>query len=90
MGGISYHMRRTDANSVWTPTESTYTPDYELGLGLRAGVSIGVKKESTFRGSAVLEMVFNQNGGLNKLGFVGEGAFMNCLLYTSPSPRDRG
>ena len=78
MGGISNHMRRTDENSEWTPTASTYTPDYELGLGLRAGVSIGVAKKTTFRGRAVLEMVFNRIGGLNRLGFVGEGAFMTA------------
>ncbi len=78
MGGISNRMRRTDENSVWTPTESTYTPDYNLGLGLRAGVSIGVAKKTTFRGKAVLEMVYNSTGGLNRLGFVGEGAFMTA------------
>ncbi|MEX0274209.1 MAG: Ig-like domain-containing protein, partial [Flavobacteriaceae bacterium] len=79
MGGISSHMRRTDGNSVWTPTGSTYTPDYEVGLGLRAGVSIGVTKKATFRGKAVLEMVFNRIGGLNRIGFMGEGAFMTAL-----------
>ena len=78
MGGLSNHMRRTDENSIWTPTGATYTPDYEKGLGIRAGVEIGVAKKATFRGRAVLEMVYNRIGGLNRLGFIGEGAFMNA------------
>ncbi len=78
MGGLSNHMRRTDKNSIWTPTGSTYVPDYEIGLGVRAGVSIGVQRKTTFRGKAVLEMVYNNNGGLNRIGFSGEGAFMTA------------
>jgi len=77
-GGLSNHMRRKNAESFWTPTGAVYTPDYEIGLGIRAGVTIGVQKETTFRGKAMLEMVYNRGGGLNRIGFTGEAAFMTA------------
>ncbi len=84
MGGMSNRMRRVDGNSYWTPTGSKYTPDMELGLGLRAGVGIQTKG-NTFRGKAMLELVFNAHGGLNQLGFAGEGAFMTPQNEGTPS-----
>jgi len=81
-GGLSNRMRRTNADSFWTPTGAQYTPDPEIGLGIRAAVTVGVQKETTFRGKAMLEMVYNQGGGLNRLGFTGEAAFMTAVDNT--------
>ncbi|MEM9327582.1 MAG: hypothetical protein AAGA85_18085, partial [Bacteroidota bacterium] len=76
MGGLSNRMTRSDGNSFWTPTKSVYKPNRDSGLGIRAGVGIGTKGLGSFAGRAALEMEFNRHGGLNRMGFVGEGALM--------------
>ncbi|XLS30557.1 hypothetical protein ACJD0Z_06960 [Flavobacteriaceae bacterium M23B6Z8] len=76
MGGVSHRMKRTDGNSYWTPTQAVYVPNKDYGLGIRAGVTVGTKGKSSFRGKAVLELEYNNTGGLNRIGFMGEGALM--------------
>ena len=77
LGGVSYKMRcEIGSGDNFTPSKTTYYPDENYGLGLRAGVSIGTPNKSTFSGKAFLEMQFNPHGGLNRIGFVGDGALM--------------
>lgn len=75
VGGLSYSMKKTSTNSNWTPSESTYVPYAENGLSLKAGIEIATKSKS-FQGKAFLEMDFNRNGGLNRIGFTGDGSLM--------------
>ncbi|MCF8716171.1 hypothetical protein JM658_15175 [Joostella atrarenae] len=77
-GGLSYRMRREiNGKDSFTPSKAKYFPEADYGLGLRAGVEIGLPNPGTFSGKAFLEMQFNTNGGLNKIGFIGEGTFMS-------------
>jgi hypothetical protein len=77
VGGASYHMRKVSGNSNgFTPSNAVYEPDAKIGLGLKAGVRISAKNEEAFTGKAFLEMVYNTHGGLNRIGFIGQGSFM--------------
>ena len=75
-GGASYKMKRTDFGSSFSPTGIGYTPDESLGLGLKAMVMFSVVKKEIFKGSAGFEIAFNTYGGIDFLGFYGQGAFM--------------
>tara|TARA_R110000796_G_scaffold250788_2_gene380589 strand:- start:98494 stop:103422 length:4929 start_codon:yes stop_codon:yes gene_type:complete len=78
VGGISSKMKKTSGNSSgWNPGSTVYIPDENTGLGIRAGVEIGTENSSTFRAKAYLEMEYNNHGGLNRIGFMGEGALMS-------------
>ncbi len=78
VGGLSNRMKKVSGNSSgFTPSDAVYEPDENTGLGLRAGVAIGTKNADAFSGKAYLEMEFNTRGGLNRIGFMGEGAFMS-------------
>ncbi|MBD0776981.1 hypothetical protein HPE56_04170 [Maribacter sp. ANRC-HE7] len=91
VGGVSYKMRKTRGNSDgFTPSSAVYTPDNTVGLGLRAGVKISTKNSDTFNGKAYLEMVYNTHGGLNRIGFIGEGAFMGDNTTGSSTTSDFG
>ncbi|NJB38191.1 hypothetical protein [Croceivirga sp. JEA036] len=81
VGGISNKMRKVSDNSGFSPENSVYEPDSETGLGIRAGVQINSKNSGTFSGRAYLDMEFNTHGGLNRIGFIGEGAFMGNNDY---------
>ena len=77
VGGVSNKMRKVSGNSGgYDPGSAVYEPDINTGLGIRAGVKISTQNSDTFNGRAYLEMEFNTNGGLNRIGFTGEGAFM--------------
>lgn len=77
VGGLSNRMRKVSGNSNgFTPSDAVYEPDANTGLGLRAGVVISTQNADAFSGKAYLEMEFNTRGGLNRIGFTGEGAFM--------------
>ncbi|WP_343488163.1 hypothetical protein [Allomuricauda sp. d1] len=77
VGGLSNRMRKVSGNSNgFTPSSAIYEPDANTGLGLRAGVKITTQNAESFSGRAYLEMEFNTHGGLNRIGFMGEGAFM--------------
>ncbi|RKF03601.1 hypothetical protein C8N26_1991 [Tenacibaculum lutimaris] len=79
-GGASYRMKRTDFSSDFSPTGIGYTPDAKLGLGLKAMVMFNAIKDDVFEGRAGFEMVFNRVGGLDFLGFYGQGTFMNVKI----------
>lgn len=75
VGGLSYRMKKVSGNDPFTPSNSIYEPNDEYGLGLRAGVEIGTASNA-FQGKAFLEMDFNARGGLNRIGFTGDGSLM--------------
>ncbi len=77
VGGISNRMRKVSGNtSGFQPGTAVYEPDANTGLGIRAGVKIQTKNAGSFSCKAYLEMEFNIHGGLNRIGFMGEGAVM--------------
>ncbi len=75
VGGLSYAMQKNKGSDPFTPSGAVYVPNRNYGLGFRAGVEIATKSKA-FKGKAFLEMEFNRNGGLNRLGFMGDGALM--------------
>ncbi|OQD43425.1 hypothetical protein BUL40_06230 [Croceivirga radicis] len=81
VGGISNRMRKVSQNNGFNPEDSVYEPDINTGLGIRAGVQINSQNSGTFSGKAYLDMEFNVHGGLNRIGFIGEGAFMGDSNY---------
>ncbi len=77
VGGISNRMRKVGGNaSGFEPGTAVYQPDANTGLGIRAGVKIQTKNADSFSCKAYLEMEYNRYGGLNRIGFMGEGAVM--------------
>ncbi len=77
VGGISYRMKKIRGNmDGFSPSSAVYRPNLDYGLSVRAGVDISTQNSDTFSGKAYLDMTFNSHGGLNRIGFTGEGAFM--------------
>lgn len=78
VGGVSYKMRKLSGNSTgFSPSTAVYEPDINTGLEIRAGVGINAQNKGAFSGRVYLDMEFNAHGGLNRIGFTGEGTFMN-------------
>ncbi len=78
VGGLSNRMKKVSGNANgFTPSDAVYAPDKNTGFALRAGVEISTKNADAFSGKAYLEMEFNTTGGLNRIGFTGEGAMMS-------------
>ena len=63
-------------NRIWMSDIDQYMEPVEVGDVMRAGGSLAVVEESN-----VSEI---------KPGDIVQGGLHGCLLYTSPSPRDRG
>ncbi|WP_047417041.1 hypothetical protein [Cellulophaga sp. Hel_I_12] len=77
-GGISYKMKKSRGNNDgFSPSSAVYRPNIDYGLGVRAGVAISAQNKSAFNGRAYLDMEFNTHGGLNRIGFTGQGTFMS-------------
>ncbi len=91
MGGASYHMVRQGASMAFNPdfskinsssgatggkTGLVYLPDREAGLGLLAGVTFVVAQEKAVNGDVMLEVAFNQGGGLKYIQFDGSAYVM--------------
>ncbi|MCM4166752.1 hypothetical protein KCTC52924_01603 [Arenibacter antarcticus] len=77
VGGVSHKMRKVSGNSDgFSPSSAVYKPDSNTGLGVRAGIGISAQNKGAFSGRVYLDMEFNTHGGLNRIGFTGEGTFM--------------
>lgn len=87
MGGVYYHMRRPGniplENQLYSSafgTASTYVPDQAIGLGIKAGVTLGTSgSPKPCNGDLALEMNFNSNGGINLLSLSGNVFFMTGI-----------
>jgi hypothetical protein len=88
-GGVSWHMSRVEPTSTTftnakldldvpkTVSGVTYKPDEEFGLGIRLMTTLQVAKTPrTFNGGAVLEVMFNSEGGLSYIALQGVAHFM--------------
>jgi hypothetical protein len=83
-GGASSRMRPTGktTGSMLTGTGTVYEPDNSYGLGFKAAVMFNVVKEELIDGEASFEIVFNQNGGINFVGFYGQAKFLGEIPFT--------
>ncbi len=79
-GGASYRMKRKDFSSSFSPTGIGYTPDENLGLGLKAMVMFNMVKDQVVKGSAGFEIAFNRHGGINNMGFYGQATFLGVKI----------
>jgi hypothetical protein len=62
------HMKPRNVSGV-----VIYEPNESIAVGFKAVVGLEAVSKKTFEGSAGFEMAFNKNGGVNSLGFYGEG-----------------
>ncbi|MFC4095529.1 hypothetical protein [Euzebyella saccharophila] len=88
-GGLSNKMKRitNGKTTEFNPSKAVYVPDANTGLGLRAGAGIGTNNSSSFSAKVFIEMEFNTHGGLNRIGFTGEGSLMGDDSYISPEAK---
>lgn len=89
-GGLSYHMEgeKTAAEMIEDAKEGgvtsngqnsmLYVPNEDIGIGFKAGVGFkNTVKEEALNGDVMFSILFNANGGLNNVQFIGE-AYMLC------------
>ncbi len=76
-GGASYNMKRTASGGLGSSkTGCGYVPDESSGLGLKAAVKFNLAKNNVMNGDASFEMIFNDHGGVNFIGFLGYAKFL--------------
>ncbi len=89
MGGASYKMVRQqkfvpDFNKIGADVDMTdnkdpeagiYLPDETAGLSLMAGVTLIAANDAAVNADAMLELTFNQGGGLRSAAFTGTAFF---------------
>ena len=93
-GGASYHMVRQSAfnpdftnlgNEKTSEREADiYLPDEKALTSLLAGVTLVVAHEKAANGDAILEVAFNNNGGIRYAQFTG-----NMFFFSPPDERER-
>jgi hypothetical protein len=87
MGGIYYHMSRASNAPLESQLYSNafgnanqYTPNSNIGLGIKAGVTIGsYPLEKPCNGDVALEIAFNASGGMSYINFTGNVFFMTGI-----------
>lgn len=75
-GGAYYKMKRNPNISPtdFSPSGLSYTPNENMGLGLKAMVGFVVGSDKACNGEAGLEVLFNANGGINTIAIFGKAA----------------
>jgi len=69
----------------------TYVPDKATFLGVRASTIFGLSgKPEGFNGDVTFEMEFNNSGGLNRIGFLGNGYFMKEITASGSQAKVYG
>ena len=92
-GGAYHHMSQathegipfSDANIQQVSNSINYTPDNTVFLGFKATVAMGTPSPQGFNAVATLEIVFNQNWGVNEVMFYGQGSFMQSMDFDNPT-----
>jgi len=90
-GGIYYKMRKvkayeTNVGSDYGKTAAgdIYIPDANTSIGVKATTVIGLPSSlKPFQGEVTFEMAFNNQGGINYVGFAGYGYFLSTSIGTS-------
>ena len=83
-GGLYHRMRQAlpnDASGSMGKSLSgiTYIPDKSSFLGIKAGVKAGVVNEKIVNCTVNFEVLFNNHGGINQIGFNGEAKLISAL-----------
>ncbi|MBL6445702.1 hypothetical protein JMN32_05240 [Fulvivirga sp. 29W222] len=85
-GGLFYHMKQGPLNPDGTTPEIAYVPDADVGLGFKAGVTIGMTPDPyVFNGTSWFEIAFGSHGGVKYIQFTGDAYFMTPLEDRSNS-----
>lgn len=89
-GALYYRMQQSPqgaqmgANQIGvTQTGIRYVPDSKVNLGVRAGINFQTTAAQAFNGDATFEMVFNKNGGVQRVFFSGNAYFMTKPVEVS-------
>lgn len=80
-GGLYYKMKQAGPNGIQSEMgESlsgiTYVPDKSSSLGIKAGIKAGIVNEGLVNCTVSFEIIFNNYGGINQIGFIGEAKFV--------------
>jgi hypothetical protein len=83
-GGLYHRMRQalpSDSSSSMGESISgiRYVPDRSSFLGIKAGVRAGVVNEKIVNCTVNFEILFNNSGGINQIGFNGEAKVISAL-----------
>jgi len=83
-GGLSSRMRQAlpdEASGSMGKSLSgiTYIPDKSSFLGIKAGVKAGIVNEKIVNCVVNFEVIFNNHGGINQIGFFGEAKIMSIM-----------
>jgi len=81
-GGASYAMSKLPGSTNLQKTTCKYEPSSSMGLGLKAGVLFGIPTKQTLNCEASFEILFNEHGGLNFIGFYGQATMMGNVPST--------
>ena len=84
-GGAFYRMKRRGFDSAFSPSGLSYVPDASSGLGLKAMVLFSIMNDKAVNGGAGFELLFNRNGGVNRMGLYGEAHIMKAINIPNPS-----
>ena len=76
-GGISYKMALSTKENVKMPSGILYVPDDNAFLRVRAGTMFDVASDKAMTATAGLEMVFNNNWGINEVIISGTAKVMS-------------
>jgi len=81
-GGIYYHMHQaipgeTSGEMGQSLSGLSYIPDKSSFIGLKAGVQAGVINPAIVTCKVNFEIIFNQSGGINQIGFNGEATVVS-------------
>ncbi|WP_074410434.1 hypothetical protein [Aquimarina megaterium] len=91
-GGAFYKMSRKPEGSIseFSPSGLTYIPDNKTLLGVKAMVFGAMPDEKAMSVSAGFEIDFNENYGVNRLGFFGEVQAMKAFDFPNPMGKITG
>lgn len=75
-GGAYNNMKRKGFGSEFSPSGLSYAPDESQGLGVKAMVMCSIGSSGVVDAGAGFEILFNDHGGVSRLGFFGQAKIM--------------
>lgn len=76
LGGGAYYKMSPVASG---PSGVNYAPNADVALGLKAAVRFNGSNDKLINGEALFEIAFNNNGGINFIGFFGQAKFLGDI-----------
>lgn len=82
-GGLYYRMRQqttqesTGSDFGKNLAQQIYLPDNNVSLGIKAAIGAGIVNKKIIDAKVSLEVIFNNNGGINQVGFHGEASVIS-------------